>query len=173
MSDRPRPIHGLRSGAAAPRLRLPLFRQMREPDPEEAGEARGHDPTLALRQAVTEDLLALLNARRRRLPPPPELVHLARSPIGYGIPDVTAGGYALEARRHELAREVEAIIRRFEPRLTEVSVTLRDQASEIDRTLRLRVEAVLVADPIREQISFETVVEPAIHDVSLREADPG
>lgn len=159
MSDRAR--------TSARRVRLPLFDLLRE---EDSGGERPRDPVDALRDAVRRDLEMLLNARRRRRLPPPGLHRLARSPVGYGIPDVTAGAYALESRRHELARDVEATIRRFEPRLADLSVSIRDPGSEVDRTLRLRIEAVLIADPVREAISFETVVEPASHDVRVREA---
>jgi type VI secretion system protein ImpF len=57
------------------------------------------------------------------------------------------------------------VIRRFEPRLLSVKVTLRDDASDLDRTLRLKIDAVLRADPVPEQIAFETVIEAVSHDV--------
>jgi type VI secretion system protein ImpF len=156
--------------APARRARLPLLDLLREDEEAAAGAgAWSADQTEQLRAAVLRDLEALLNARRRRRPPPAGLHRLARSPVGYGIPDVTAGAYALESRRFELAREVEETIRRFEPRLADLSVAIRDPGSEVDRTLRLRIEAVLLADPVREAISFEAVVEPAAHDARVRE----
>lgn len=165
MSDR-----AARGAESARRPRLPLFDLLREGEEEAAGAGGWTpDPTDVLRKAVLRDLEALLNARRRRRPPPAGLHRLSRSPVGYGIPDFTAGAYALESRRYELAREVEATIRRFEPRLADLSVSISDPGSEVDRTLRLRIEAVLLADPVREAISFETVVEPAAHDVRVRE----
>jgi manganese/iron transport system permease protein len=66
-----------------------------------------------------------------------------------------------------------ATVRRFEPRLMNVRVTLakapRERAETLDRTLRLRVEAVLRSDPVPEQISFETQLRPVTLDVSVRE----
>ena len=70
---------------------------------------------------MRRDLEALLNARRRRLPLPPELGELATSPLGYGVPDPTAGALPRTDRREALVREIEATIRRFEPRLSESS----------------------------------------------------
>ena len=64
---------------------------------------------------------------------------------------------------------MERIIRRFEPRLLTVRVTLRESTNEMDRTLRLKVDAVLRTDPIPEPISFETVIEAVSHEVSVTE----
>ncbi|MBR0645939.1 type VI secretion system baseplate subunit TssE [Plastoroseomonas hellenica] len=157
---------------SAARLRLPLLDRLLDADPEAPA-----DPPLTqgmaiemLRAAVRRDIEALLNARRRRLPPPPGYVELPISPVGYGVPDPTAGSFTEEQRRLAVAREVEATIRRFEPRLMQVRVQLRNSEREaIDRVLRLRIEAVLRTDPVPEQISFETVVRPTTLDVAVRE----
>jgi type VI secretion system protein ImpF len=157
---------------SASRIRLPLLDRLLDADPEAPA-----DPPLSqgmaiemLRAAVRRDIEALLNARRRRLPPPPGYAELPVSPVGYGVPDPTAGSFTEEQRRLAVAREVEATIRRFEPRLMQVRVQLRNSEREaIDRVLRLRIEAVLRTDPVPEQISFETVVRPTTLDVAVRE----
>ncbi len=95
-------------------------------------------------------------------------------PVGYGVPDPTAGSFTQEERRAALAREVEAAIRRFEPRLSHVSVQLQKLDRElIDRSLRVRIDAILRTDPVPEQVSFETVVRPTTLDVTVREGGPG
>ncbi len=135
------------------------------------------DPTLSqtyaveqLRLAVRRDLESLLNARRRRLPPLAGLTELTVSPVGYGVPDPTAGTFTEEGRRAALSREIQATIMRFEPRLTAVKVELRREEREaIDRVLRLRIEAILRTDPVPEHISFETIVRPTTLDVAVRE----
>jgi len=156
---------------ASQRVRLPLLDRLLDADPGAAS-----DPPLtpalaleALRASVRRDLEALLNARRRRWPLPATTPELHASPLGYGIPDATSGAYALPERREALAEEVERIIRRFEPRLLSVRVSLRESTSELDRTLRLKVDAVLRTDPIPEPISFETVIEAVSHEVRVSE----
>jgi len=72
-------------------------------------------------------------------------------------------------RREELAREVERVIRRFEPRLQSIRVELRESGNELDRTLRLKVDAILRTDPVPEPISFETVIEAVSHEVRVTE----
>jgi type VI secretion system protein ImpF len=122
-----------------------------------------------LRNAVRRDLEAVLNARRRRRPLPPQFEELRASPLGYGIPDATSGAYAVPERRLALAREVEATIRRFEPRLMAVQVTLIEEPENLGRALRLKVEGALRADPVPEPVSFETLLEPVTRDVTVRE----
>ena len=163
---------GLPGGArASQRVRLPLLDRLLDGDP---GTPRDPpvSPAMALetlRAAVRRDLEALLNARRRRWPLPATTPELLESALGYGIPDATSGTYAMPERREELAREVERVIRRFEPRLLSVRVVLRESGNEMDRTLRLKVDAILRTDPIPEPISFETVIEAVSHDVRVSE----
>jgi type VI secretion system protein ImpF len=122
-----------------------------------------------LRTAVRRDLEALLNARRRRMPLPAHFSELVVSPMSYGIPDPTSGAFAVPERRRALISEVEATIRRFEPRVSIVSVTLVDEEDQLGEVLRVRVEGVLRADPVPEPILFETLLEPVSRDVTVRE----
>lgn len=168
MSDRP-PVP--RGSGASPRVRMPLLDRLLDdrPDQAEDREIKVPDAADRLRVAVRRDLEALLNARRRRWPLPATTPELAVSPLGYGIPDATSGSYALPERREALAEEVERMIRRFEPRLLSVKVVLHDSGGELERTLRLRVDAVLRAEPDPEPISFETLIEAVSHEVRVAE----
>ncbi len=141
----------------------------------EPGAADANVPTAAealerLRAAVRRDLEALLNARRRRRPLPKLLTELPTSLINYGIPDPVSGTYAITELRAALANEVQATIRRFEPRLSNVSVELVEETDEFGAILRMKVDAMLRADPVPEQVSFETLLEPVSRDVTVREA---
>ena len=60
-------------------------------------------------------------------------------------------------------------ISRFEPRLTRVRVTMRDSGAPLDRQLRLRIDAVLLVDPVPEPVSFDSEVEPVTLSVTLQE----
>ena len=159
------------------RIRLPVLDRLLDGDPD-APRDPAQTTQMAIetiRHAVRRDIEGLLNARRSRKPLPQGLTDLAVSPLGYGIPDPTAGSFTDEDRRQSLAAEVEATIRRFEPRLSAVRVTLsklpRDTRDPlVDRTLRIKVEAVLRSDPVPEPVSFETVLRPATLDVAVRES---
>ncbi len=161
---------GGRSGQ--PRAQLPLLDRLMDADPgaPEAGLLSASDALARLHQAVRRDLEALLNARRRRLPLPALLPELSHSIANYGIPDPTSGAYSLPDLRAELVREVEATIRRCEPRLTKISVSLVGRPDGLSRSLHLKVDAVLRADPVPEPVSFETLLEPITRSVTVREA---
>lgn len=159
---------------AGPRAQLPLLDRLiddapdREQDPPlSAGEAMD-----ALRASVRRDIEALLNARRRWCSWPEQLTELAASPVGYGIPDFTSGTMNEPARRDALRAEVEATIRRFEPRLVSVKVALIESANKLDPTLRLRIDGLLHADPAPEPIAFDTTVDSTTADVFVAAATP-
>jgi type VI secretion system protein ImpF len=122
-----------------------------------------------LRNSVRRDLEALLNARRRWRSWPTRFTQLATSPIGYGIPDFASGAFSDARRREELRIEIEETIRRFEPRFISVRVQLVEAPERLETTLRLRIEAVLHADPAPEAVTFDTLVDPTTDDVVVRQ----
>ncbi len=170
MSSSPNGAGGTRNGAQ--RAQLPLLDRLLDADPKtpDRPEPNAGEALELLHMAVRRDLEALLNARRRRRPLPPLLTELTSSLVNYGAPDPTSGAYAVPALRAGLADEVDAAIRRFEPRLTRVSAVLLGDTDDLGGALRLRVEAVLRADTVLEPVSFETLMEPVTRDVTVREA---
>jgi len=97
------------------------------------------------------------------------MTQLATSPVGYGIPDFASGAFSDTRRREELREEIEATIRRFEPRFLSVRVKLIDNQDRLDTTLRLRIEAVMHAEPAPEPVTFDTLVDPTRDDVVVRQ----
>jgi type VI secretion system protein ImpF len=153
-----------------PRAQLPLLDRLIDDNPGEK-----QDPPMssiealeALRRSVRRDLEALLNARRRWRSWPSELRELAASPVGFGLPDLSSGALADNKRREEYRAEVEATIRRFEPRLARVRVSLSGDSTPLDNTLRLRIDGLLHADPAPEPVAFDTVVEPGTSEVTVQ-----
>ena len=154
------------------RAQLPLLDRLFDADTDADA---GHAPSAAealenLHASVRRDIECLLNSRRRRRPLPRLLTELPTSLINYGIPDPASGTYSVPELRMGLLREVEATIRRFEPRLTHVSVTLARQEAGLGGTVRMKVDAMLRADPVPEPVSFETLLEPVSRDVTVRES---
>ena len=86
---------------------------------------------------------------------------LATSPIGYGIPDFASGAFndAGAARGAAAARS-----RRRSAASSRASCrcacSWSTRANALEPTLRLRIEAVLHADPAPEPVAFDTLVDP-------------
>lgn len=123
----------------------------------------------ALRQGARRDLQALLNTRRRWRSWPAGLTELRRSAVGYGIADFSTGALGDAARRTALCAEIEDAIRRFEPRFVTVKVSEIPRQDALDMRLRLRIEALLHAEPAPEPIAFEGAISATTAEVTLRE----
>jgi type VI secretion system protein ImpF len=163
------------SRAPPPVTRLSLLDRLDDLEPD-----RDRDPpsapaaSLALfRRSVCRDVEALLNSRRRWRSWPRSLRELAVSPVGYGIADFAAGAFNDPARRDELRAEIQETIRRFEPRLASVRVSLVEAGEALEPTLRLRVDATLRAEPAPEPIAFDTLVDPVTAQIVVRPGAEG
>jgi type VI secretion system protein ImpF len=156
------------------RAQLPLLDRLMDADPGELSDrpVSAAAAMNALRASVCKDLEELLNTRRRWRSWDPHLTELDRSLVGFGLPDFAAGAFNDPRRREELRQLVEAGIRRFEPRITGLRVALVEATDQLSATLRLRIEALLKADPVPEPITFDTLVHLDTKNVtvSAREA---
>ncbi len=155
------------------RVMLPLLDRLIDDNPgaERDAPIGSAEALTILRVSVRRDLEALLNARRRHRSWPDGLAELATSSVGFGIPDFTAGTMNDPRRRDALRAEIEATIRRFEPRLATVKVTLLEGANKLEPTLRLRIDGLLHAEPAPEPIAFDTTVDIATTDVEVKSRD--
>ncbi len=117
--------------------------------------------------SVCRDLGRLLNTRRVHRPFPTELDDLVPSCLDYGIPDFVGADLSSSDARDQLRRRMEQAIRRYEPRFERVTVSLLDNSAPGDRTLRLRIDALLRADTVLEPIVFDSVVEPVHGGVAV------
>jgi type VI secretion system protein ImpF len=113
----------------------------------------------ALKDSLWRDMNALLNTKRREEEVPEQYVEASRSLLTYGIPDFTAYSLKSPADQNRLRRAIEAAIRKFEPRLEKINVTIQ-LPDETDPTLRFRVDALLQIEPAPEPVTFESVLPP-------------
>jgi len=137
------------------------------PEMERDRPLSGTDALTVLRRAVRRDLEALLNARRRLWGIPRAYPELANSSMSFGLPDYSAGAMNEQGAREVLRREIERCVKQFEPRLVHVSVSLLPRKDDLDTTLQLRIDALLRAEPVDEQISFDTIVNAATAEVEV------
>jgi type VI secretion system protein ImpF len=159
----------------ATRIQAPLLDRLIDeaPDRERDPALSAADTMTLLRNSVRRDLEALLNARRRWRSWPSRMAQLATSPMGYGIPDFASGAFNDAQQREQLRVQIEDTIRRFEPRFLSVRVHLIDAKERLETTLRLRIEAVLQAEPAPEAVTFDTLVDPTRDDIVVRPGNAG
>jgi type VI secretion system protein ImpF len=114
-----------------------------------------------LKHSVRRDLENLLNTRWQPGVVPPELDELRVSLVNYGIPDFSGARLSTTSGREELRKAVEASIEQFESRLTKVRVVLLPADDELDRRLRLRIDAMLRVEPHPEPVVFDSELKRA------------
>lgn len=111
-----------------------------------------------IRGAVIRDLENLLNTRRNIQELPDSFTQVSGSLFTYGLKDFMACNPASPSVRLQIRQEIERTIALFEPRLRNVAIRL-DSADRGERTLRFRISALLVADPVTEPIAFDTYLD--------------
>ncbi len=108
-----------------------------------------------LRTWVLRDLISLLNSRRtpRELPSP-----LDESLLAYGLPDLTNARLNEASACDRLRDAIADAIRRFEPRLFDVKVSV-DALNSRDLRLRFRIEAMLRVEPEPQPFAAEPLLD--------------
>jgi type VI secretion system protein ImpF len=139
-----------------------LIDRLTDEDPRSSADPR---TTYAesLRQfkfTVQRDLEWLLNTRRIPDAVPEELEEVSRSVYNFGVPDITSLSRDSIPARKKLLRQVEDALTLFEPRLTDIRISLVEMdVEDRRRELRFVVEATLRLDPTPEQVLFDTVLQ--------------
>lgn len=112
-----------------------------------------------LEAALCRDLSALLNTRRSETEIPAEFPSLAKSVQAFGIPDFTAFTLTSRPDQERTRKAIEDTIRLFEPRLSNIAVTLKalDPKEPVRPILEFQIDAVLKTDP-PEAIRFDAIL---------------
>lgn len=154
-------------------IRPSILDRLLDEDPSKRveGEKDRYQVTRELRESVRRDLEQLLNTRFRIVSQEPHQKELEKSLVNYGLPDLATVNLVDEDTRAEFCRTIEATIKRYEPRFKTVQVSALDNASETDRAVRFRIDAVMHADPAPEVIIFDSVLEPVSRAVDILDVD--
>jgi type VI secretion system protein ImpF len=157
--------------ASLPPVRLSVLDRLTEPDgtlglDREASIER-------LRQSVRRDLEVLLNSHAPLWRLPASQPETATSVLNYGLPDFTGPGESVEFRRAAISKQIARLIDVHEPRLSRVRVEVRRDEAGDKWALRLRVEALLMADPVVEPIVFDSILKPAGTGMELKVESDG
>lgn len=139
-----------------------------EPDSPRELPLSAHQQLVQLRQSVHRNLEELLNTAVRSTSWPPGLTELERSLANFGIPDISAAQLQSQQQRRDYLRELEYRIQLFEPRLQQVRVVPVENVNYLDRRLRFRIDATLLAGDVREPIVFDSQLDPAEGTITLQ-----
>jgi type VI secretion system protein ImpF len=123
-----------------------------------------------LKQSVRRDLENLLNTHKRITLTDEILEELDRSVVAYGVPDIHSAELSSERSRTQFATLLEEVIRKFEPRLQNISVVPLDEADPEDRMLRFRINALLRVEPAPEPVVFDSAIQRVTGNVEVRGA---
>ena len=110
-------------------------------------------------EAVRRDLQHLLNSRLSWVDDD-VIAHaeVRRSIATFGIPDFTHENLENTDSRERVRAAIEHAVATFEPRLTDVIVKAEPLRAH-ERSLRYRIESVLWVEPLREPVTFDTVLQ--------------
>jgi type VI secretion system protein ImpF len=141
-----------------------------EPDVRVEPAPRAAQVMREMKQAVRRDLEDLLNTRWRCLAWPETLTQLEDSLVNYGIPDFTASDLDAAHNLDLLLSSIEDCIRRFEPRLKDVSLHELGSVDEASRTFRFRIDGVLCVEPLEDPVRYDSSLETATGTVRIEGA---
>lgn len=144
-----------------------------EPHIQVEADKNAHQHLRELRSSVKRDLENLLNTRYRMVEPPEDLTELELSLLNYGLPDLATVNIADIEKKRNFTRQLEKILRDYEPRFKSVKITHLDLKDNTDRTLRFRIDATLYADPAPEIVVFDSVLDPVSRTVNVEESSHG
>ncbi|HUJ90736.1 MAG TPA: type VI secretion system baseplate subunit TssE [Syntrophorhabdales bacterium] len=108
-----------------------------------------------VKAAVIRDLENLLNTKSQIMSVPAAYKEVNGSVFVYGLSDFTSHNPKSPSVRQVLRQNMEKTIMKFEPRLKNVNVQIEAPNEEV-RTIRLRISALLVLDPVVEPVTFDT-----------------
>ena len=144
-----------------------LIDRLTDPDSGGTAAVRGYGPAQMM-DSVRADLESLFNTHDPSALVPAEYVEVHKSIVAYGLPDLPSLSTAAEFRRDDIARLIEEVIARFEPRLRDVRVILTEPDGPVmQHRIRFHIEAKLNVDPSPE-VEFETILELSTGQASIR-----
>lgn len=146
--------------------RLPLFDRLLQGDSIETD--RNVDRAMAeLHDSVRRDLEILFNTRPGRLTRNTKLAEVRQSILTYGLAEVQSQNLATPTQQEQFRKELEDVIRRFEPRFRELSVVLVVPENQVERVLRFQINALLETDSTTEAVIFNTSIDPVTGMLSI------
>ncbi|MGH1470077.1 MAG: type VI secretion system baseplate subunit TssE [Cellvibrionaceae bacterium] len=126
-----------------------------------------------IKSNIRRDLENLLNTRLYRQNSIDHLSELNLSLANYGVSDFSHVQFESEDERLNFAWRVSDIIRKFEPRFERVFVEIEPLGEEFERSLYLKINAILLVEPDPVPLIFDSRIRTADRALRLRELKHG
>ena len=158
------------SGRKEAYLRASLLDRLMLPPGSSRGGSQLVIGVRELRESVARDIDWLLNSKRFLDTDLEGLKEVRTSVLNYGMPDFSPTSWRNDKELSSLARTIEEMLRRFEPRLRpgSIKVTAQKPVEKDDMRPHFRIDAVLHVDPVNEPVSFDTDVDYESSRISVR-----
>lgn len=137
--------------------------------PSAEGPMTRAESVRALRSGVRRDLEWLLNTCRNPEEPGNAMTETENSLYNYGLPDFSSYSIASPKDQTRLVRVLQNAVKIFEPRLANVRVVPIEINPKGLRTMRIRIEGLLLMDPAPEHISFDTTLQLTTGDFRIKD----
>ncbi|BCL70003.1 lysozyme [Vibrio nigripulchritudo] len=121
-------------------------------------------------KGLIRDVEALLNTRLSWVKVDNDLPELRQSLLTYGLPDFSSMPFSSKDGQQHLCRIVRETILEFEPRFKEVLVAIIEDKEQLDRILRLRINAVYELGKKHHELVLDSEVEPVSLGITVSES---
>lgn len=143
---------------------LSILDRLADPSPEPNPQSLEYKRRLEA--SICRDLTALLNTRRSEPEEDPPFDEAANSLLTFGVVDFTSFNLTSEIDQERVRYSIERAIRRFEPRLSSVTVSL-EQAQASNLILHLQIQAILRNESRREPIVLGMTLHRAARRIAI------
>ena len=111
-----------------------------------------------LKASICRDLGFLLNTRRAEEDFAPVYAEATNSLLTFGITDFTAYNLKSDTDQQQVRRSIERAIRQFEPRLTQVEVSV-EKPDPLRPVLQFQIAALMRIEPAAEPVVFDATLQ--------------
>ncbi|MBI3898978.1 MAG: type VI secretion system baseplate subunit TssE [Gammaproteobacteria bacterium] len=152
-----------------------LLDRLIDEDPQEALEAPKSAAILLkeIKVQIRRDLENLLNTRLYRQQALGAYSELKQSVVNYGLPDFSRVQFGSATYREEFRLTIENTIRMYEPRFRRVHVEIAEVGEQYERTLYLKITALLMVEPDPVPVLFDSRIRALDRALKLQELRRG
>ena len=137
-----------------------------EPDSNVEGRTSSWDEMRQFKAALCRDLAALFNTRRAEQDFDPSFEQATNSLLTFGIADFTSFNLKNAIEQERVRRSIEHAIRRFEPRLARVTVTL-ELPDSVSPVLRFQIDGLLRTGSSSQPVLFNATLHHDSRQVAV------